>query len=117
MPTRPLLVRDAHRTVHALSSRRKVAYAASNDQGARVTKAKPSTLLFICLATLSSAAWASKSCEELKGEIDTKLQAKGVKDYSLTVVDKDSVKDGKVVGSCEGGAKKIVYARGDRQPS
>jgi hypothetical protein len=54
-----------------------------------------------------------KPCEELKSEIAAKLDAKGVKGYSLDVVEKDKeVTDGKVVGTCEGGTKKIVYRKG-----
>ena len=52
-----------------------------------------------------------KPCEELKQEIEAKLKAKGVKGYTLEIVQADQVKDQKVVGSCEAGKKKIVYAR------
>jgi len=76
-----------------------------------MTTVKEQTLLLMTLALLSTAAWAAKPCDELKGEIDAKLQAKGAKGYSLDVVAVDAVKDQKVVGSCEGGTKKIVYAR------
>lgn len=56
---------------------------------------------------------AAKPCEELKTEIAAKLDGKGVKGYSLDVVAKDQdVADGKVVGTCEGGTKKIVYKKG-----
>jgi hypothetical protein len=65
----------------------------------------------MALTMLSAAAWAQKPCEELKTEIDAKLQAKGTENYSLDIVTNDAVKDQKVVGSCEGGSKKIVYAR------
>jgi Protein of unknown function (DUF1161) len=55
----------------------------------------------------------AKSCEELKTEIAAKLDAKGVKGYSLDIVAKDTdAGDGKVVGTCEAGAKKIVYKKG-----
>jgi uncharacterized protein YdeI (BOF family) len=63
---------------------------------------------FLVIAT---PALAAKPCEELKSEIDAKLQAKGVKSYTLTVMPSESVKDEKVVGSCEGGTKKIIYQR------
>ena len=53
-----------------------------------------------------------KKCEELKAEIDAKLVAKGVKGYTLEIIPADQVKDQKVVGSCEGGTKKITYTRG-----
>ncbi|NER61035.1 DUF1161 domain-containing protein, partial [Pseudomonas sp. MAFF212428] len=39
------------------------------------------------------------------------LDAKGVSGYSLEIVDKGAATDGKVVGSCEGGTKEIVYKR------
>ncbi len=64
------------------------------------------------LMIAGSALAAVKPCEELKSEIDAKLQAKGVKSYSLEVVASDAVKDEKVVGTCEGGSKKIIYKRG-----
>lgn len=53
----------------------------------------------------------SKPCDELKSEIAAKLQAKGVKDPDsrLNIVATEDVKDQKVVGSCEGGKKKITY--------
>lgn len=58
-----------------------------------------------------SCAHAAKSCEELKTEIAAKLDAKGVKGYSLTVVENADVGDAKVVGHCDGGTRKITYKR------
>jgi len=58
------------------------------------------------------AAPGPKACEELKSEIAAKLDAKGVKSYTLDIVAKDQeVTDGKAVGTCEGGTKKIVYKK------
>jgi hypothetical protein len=54
-----------------------------------------------------------KPCEELKAEIETKIKNNGVKVFTLTIVDKDAAEDGKVVGTCESGSKKIVYKRGE----
>ena len=54
-----------------------------------------------------------KPCEELKSEIEAKLKSRGVIRYSLDVVTPTNVKDGKVVGSCDSGTKKIVYKRAD----
>ncbi|AUG38356.1 hypothetical protein CXP47_00200 [Pseudomonas chlororaphis] len=71
--------------------------------------------LVMALALLSvagTAIAAGKSCEELKSEIAAKIDAKGVSGYSLEIVDKGSATDGKVVGTCEGGTKEIVYKRG-----
>ena len=59
----------------------------------------------------SSVFAAGKPCEELKTEIAAKLDAKNVAGYTLDIVEADKVGDAKVVGSCEGGAKKITYAK------
>ncbi len=69
------------------------------------------TLAAILFVPACSYAQAAKPCEELKSEIASKLDAKGVKSYSLEIVPKDQDADGKVVGSCEGGTKKIMYRR------
>ncbi len=67
--------------------------------------------LTVTLAGLSLAAPQKKACEELKSEIAARLDTKGVKNYSLEIVASDSVKDEKVVGTCEAGSKSIVYKR------
>ena len=54
-----------------------------------------------------------KDCGELKGEIEAKIKKNGVEKFSLDVVEADKQSDGKVVGTCDGGTKKIVYKRGD----
>jgi hypothetical protein len=58
-----------------------------------------------------SYAQGPKSCDDLKAEIAKKIEANGVKTYSLDIVAKDAQADGKVVGTCEGGTKKIVYSK------
>jgi hypothetical protein len=68
-------------------------------------------LLLTVLAFASTQAFASKPCEELKAEIANKIEAKGIKAYSLEVVASAEVGNKKVVGSCEGGTKKIVYSK------
>lgn len=66
----------------------------------------------VVLMLIATPALARKSCDELKSEIEANIKAKGVKVYTLDVVGKDEQKEGKVVGTCDGGAKKIVYKRG-----
>ncbi|MDO8988136.1 MAG: DUF1161 domain-containing protein [Sideroxyarcus sp.] len=80
-------------------------------------------LLAACL--LSFSVPAMSSCEDVKAQIDAKLQAKGVVSYTLDIVSAapaaDPVAasgaaaapaiDGKVVGNCEGETKLIVYKR------
>jgi hypothetical protein len=67
--------------------------------------------LTVLLLSVSTASFAFKPCDELKSEIQTKLDAKGVVNYALEVVAAADVGEQKVVGSCEGGSKKIVYSR------
>ena len=66
----------------------------------------------LALVLCALPALAAKPCEELKSEIAAKLDGKGVKGYELTIRAADAVADDKVVGSCEGGSKKITYRRG-----
>jgi hypothetical protein len=69
-----------------------------------------SVVLFACASVLA-AAQASKPCDVLKSEIAKKVEANGAKAYTLEIVPKDQDAQGKVVGSCEGGTKKIVYLK------
>ncbi len=52
-----------------------------------------------------------KDCGELKGEIEAKIKKNGVEKFTLEVVEADKQAEGKVVGTCDGGTKKIVYKR------
>jgi len=58
-----------------------------------------------------SESGSKKTCDDLKSDIEAKIKAKGVKTFSLDIVDAAEVKDAKVVGSCEAGKKKITYKR------
>jgi hypothetical protein len=69
------------------------------------------TLLAIALFLSTGSAWARKPCEELRQEIAAGLDAKGVRNYSLNVVAKDSDDTRKTVGTCNGGSERIVYER------
>jgi hypothetical protein len=75
-------------------------------------KTKTTLILAGALTLAASSTFAAgKPCDELKTEIASKLDAKNVKGYALDIVDADKAGDAKVVGSCEGGAKKITYAK------
>lgn len=67
----------------------------------------------LALMLLAGGALAApKPCEELKQEIEVKIQANNVPSYTLEIVPNDDVQDqGMVVGSCDGGTKKIIYQR------
>ena len=74
---------------------------------------KPTLLILSATALLlaHSAHAAPKPCDELKAEIAAKLDEKGVKGYEITAVENDKVGDAKVIGSCDGGTKKLIYVR------
>lgn len=69
--------------------------------------------LAILLGLLSSSALAApKPCEELRAEIEVKIQAAGVASYTLEIVPNDEAQDpNMVVGTCDGGSKKIIYQK------
>jgi hypothetical protein len=69
------------------------------------------TVAAVLFVPACSYAQGPKACEELKSEIAVKLEAKGVKSYTLEIVPKDQDAEGKVVGTCDGGTKKIVYRK------
>ena len=64
------------------------------------------------MAFSGSALAQKKDCGELKAEIEGKIKKNGVDKFSLDVVEADKQSDGKVVGTCDGGTKKIVYKKG-----
>jgi hypothetical protein len=72
---------------------------------------KPTPSLLVIALLCAQAAYGAKPCEELALEIAAKLDAKGVKDYSLEIVPNELAEGEQVVGSCEGGTRKITYAK------
>ena len=72
--------------------------------------------LAMALNAASLPAHARKSCDELKSEIAAKVEANGVKSYTLSIVAPDAVGDQKVVGSCDGGTQRITYVRETTAP-
>ncbi|GAC1621974.1 MAG: hypothetical protein NVS9B10_05430 [Nevskia sp.] len=70
-----------------------------------------SPLLAVLLLTSAAPALAGKTCDDIKSEIAARLDAKGVKAYTLTIIGKDDPANGSVVGYCAGGLMAIVYKR------
>jgi Protein of unknown function (DUF1161) len=64
--------------------------------------------LATALALACSASYAS-NCDALRAQIEGKIKAAGVASFTVTVVDSAASTAGKVVGSCDRGAKKIMY--------
>lgn len=68
--------------------------------------------LVMSLLLSTAPAWAEiTSCETIKDKVAAKLERKGVNNYTLEVVSKDTETKFRVVGSCEGGKKKIIYKK------
>jgi hypothetical protein len=63
-------------------------------------------------AGFSTAAVAGTPCDQVKSQIEAKIKAHGVSQYVLDIVPAGQSGEGKVVGSCEGGKKSVVYERG-----
>ena len=77
-------------------------------------------LAILCSALATSvlaAPDAIKNCEELKNEIEVKIQANAVPTYTLEIVSKAEAEKhdvAMVVGKCENGTKAIIYQKNDR---
>ena len=73
-------------------------------------------LAILCSALATSVIAAPKDCEELKNEIEVKIQANAVPSYTLEIVSKAEAEKhdiAMVVGSCENGTKAIVYQKNE----
>jgi hypothetical protein len=58
-----------------------------------------------------SAAAGVLTCDDLKAKIEKKVAGKGVKNYDMTVVSKDTQMQGRVLGTCDRGTMKIIHAK------
>ena len=73
-------------------------------------------LAILCSALATTVLAAPKVCEELKKEIEVKIQANAVPSYTLEIVSKEEADKhdvAMVVGTCENGTKAIVYQKND----
>jgi hypothetical protein len=55
-------------------------------------------------------ASSATNCAAIRSQIEAKVKASGVSSFTLSVVDADARVAGRVVGTCDLGTKKIVYA-------
>jgi methylmalonyl-CoA mutase cobalamin-binding subunit len=69
------------------------------------------TVTVITLLVAAHAGAQTSSCETLRSEIEAKIRASGVAEFTLSVVDAATAAPGKVVGTCDRGAKKVVYVQ------
>ena len=69
------------------------------------------TILALAFGLAALPAFAGTPCDELKAKIEATLEKKGVKNYTLDVVDAKDTREGRVVGTCDGNTRKIIYTR------
>ncbi|HOX51094.1 MAG TPA: DUF1161 domain-containing protein [Fibrobacteria bacterium] len=86
--------------------------AAPEAKVAKTEKVAPEATAAKSEKVASGSIGGAKSCDELKAAVSEKIESKGVKNFTLEIVANDEVKGGKIVGSCGGGTKKLVYTRG-----
>ena len=70
-----------------------------------------SVLTLVASMATSAHAADKVTCDSLRQSIEDKMTSHGVKNFKLDVVDAAQTGDAKVVGSCDGGAHKIVYTK------
>ncbi|MFJ2361264.1 MULTISPECIES: DUF1161 domain-containing protein [Pseudomonas] len=71
-------------------------------------------LAILCSALATSVLAAPKDCEELKKEIEIKIQANAVPSYTLEIVSKEEADKhdaAMVVGKCDYGRKAVIYQK------
>ena len=61
----------------------------------------------------SSFAASAETCDVIRSQINAKIRASGVTRFTLATVDASTKVEGKVVGTCDLGTKKIIYAQAD----
>jgi hypothetical protein len=75
-------------------------------------------LLGTVLALTAGGAQAHRmDCGQLRSQIEAKLHARGVQGFSLDIVEAGDTGSARVVGTCDQGSHRIVYARGGGRPT
>lgn len=67
--------------------------------------------LFSFLSVAASSCHAVE-CESLKLEIERKIKASGVTNFTLQLAEATASAPGKLVGTCENASKRIYYVKG-----
>jgi len=73
--------------------------------------------LLFPLLLLAPMPGRAMSCESLQAEVEAKIRAAGVKEFTVTVVDSSLPARGRVVGTCARGSKRLVYSQGAPGPA
>jgi len=70
-------------------------------------------LLAAVALALTGPAIGANNCDAIRAHIDAKFRAGGITRFTLATVDTGASVNGRVVGSCDLGTKKIVYLPSD----
>jgi hypothetical protein len=70
----------------------------------------PRPLLACVPMFLTCTATLADNCESISAQIDSKIRATGVSNFTLTTVDAGAAASGQVVGTCGMGSRKIIYS-------
>lgn len=68
-------------------------------------------------ALLPAAPCLAVGCDELRAEVEAKIRAAGVSQFSVTVAAAAASAPGQVVGSCDNGSRKLLYQRPGSRPT
>lgn len=69
------------------------------------------TVTAMALLVAAHAGAQTSTCEALRSDVEAKIRASGVAEFTVSVLDAASAAPGKVVGTCDRGAKKLVYVQ------
>jgi Protein of unknown function (DUF1161) len=109
----PVIIPAQSATPVPAPARQVVLASEANDAASRAA-----TTMALAAPTLSAppVGRGLKSCEELKAEIQAKLEAKSLTSYALTIMTPGDLQGAQIVGSCEGNTKRIVLTRSRHAP-
>jgi hypothetical protein len=69
------------------------------------------TLLFVATNLVAGLVMAQDNCEALREQIEAKIAANGVSQFSVSIVQSPAPEGARVVGTCAQGSKALVYNR------
>lgn len=63
------------------------------------------------LVLLQASPCSALTCDELRADVETRIRAAGVSAFTVSIVDASATSAGRVVGTCDRGAKKLLYTQ------
>ena len=62
-------------------------------------------------ALLQALPSLAMTCEDLRAQIESKIRSTGAAEFTVASVDASASAPGKIVGTCDRGGKKLLYAQ------